>query len=182
MEASRSSSVAIPSWIRRADEKRLSTGALWGCALLALVLLWGAYAVIDGTFTVMIAAHRGRAGESWGWLLFEGLIGIGAGIMTFVWPGITTLALLAIIAVWAVLTGVAEIAAAIRLRRAISGEWFLALSGVLSVVFGVLLFARPGVGALTVVWMIGAYSIAFGALLVGLGLRLHRWGASPTPA
>ncbi len=167
--------------------------ALPQASLMALVLLWGAYAIVDGTFTVMLAAGRGRAGGNWGWLLFEGLVGIGAGIMTFVWPGITALLLLVVIAAWAVLTGIAELAAAIRLRREIRGEWLLALSGALSIAFGILLLARPGAGALTVMWLIGAYAIGFGVVLVGLGLRLHRWGrthqppttvggASPTPA
>ena len=147
-------------------------------SLLALVLMWGAYALVDGVFNVMAAVRAGRAGQRWGWLLFEGIISIGAGVVTFAWPGITALALLAVIAVWGVLTGFAAIGAAIRLRREIKGEWLLALSGVLSIVFGVLLMAVPSAGALALLWMIGAYAIAGGFLLIGVGVRLRSWGRS----
>ena len=152
--------------------------AVPGISLYALVILWAAYAVIDGAFALAMAARVAAAGRSWGWHLFEGIVGIGAGVLSFVWPGITAMVLLAVIAVWAVLTGIAEIAAAIRLRRQITGEWLLATSGVLSIVLGLLMLFFPGAGALAVVWMIGAYAIGFGALLIGLGLRLRRWGRS----
>lgn len=144
-------------------------------SLFALVTLWGAYAIVDGLFAVMLAAVRGRAGSSWGWWLFEGLVGIGAGVATFAWPAMTALVLLSVIAVWAVLTGIAEISVAIYLRREIRGEWLLATSGALSIAFGVLLFARPAAGALAVVGVIGAYAIVFGTLLIGLGVQLYRW-------
>lgn len=153
--------------------------------LLALVILWAAYAVVDGVFAAMLAARRGRAGQRWGWLLFEGVAGIAAGVLALVWPGITALALLAVIAVWAVSTGIAKIAAAMRVRRWLSGERLLATSGVLSIAFGVLLPLSPGSGAPALAWMIGAYAIVFGALLIGLGLRLERWrrtGERPIPA
>jgi uncharacterized membrane protein HdeD (DUF308 family) len=164
-----------------------------GISLLFLVTLWGAYALFDGVLNLVFAAREARAHGSWGWLVFEGIVGILAGVLTFAWPGITALVLLIMIAAWAVFSGVAEIAAAIWLRREIRGEWVLAASGFLSIVFGVLLFAFPGTGALALLWMIGAYAILFGGLLVGLGLRLHRrsgrrvdrafpTGGSPTPA
>jgi uncharacterized membrane protein HdeD (DUF308 family) len=162
-----------------------------GISLLALVVLWGAYALVDGVVNVAHAFKRARGGTSWGWLLFEGLVSVAAGVVTFLWPGITALALLVVIAVWAVITGVAEIAAAIRLRKQITDEWLLGLSGALSIAFGVILLLRPQAGAVALVWLIGAYAIAFGALLIGLGMRLYRWhrgaerqlptGGVPTP-
>jgi uncharacterized membrane protein HdeD (DUF308 family) len=160
--------------------------------LLTLIILWGTYALVDGVLNVMQAAWRGRAGRTWGWLLFEGIVSVAAGVAAFVWPDITALALLSLIAVWAMVTGIAEIAAAIVLRRQISGEWLLVTSGVLSFAFGALVLLFPGAGALALVWWIGAYAIAFGALLIGLGVRLNRWrragerpsptGGMPTPA
>jgi uncharacterized membrane protein HdeD (DUF308 family) len=147
-----------------------------GISLVALVIVWGIYALVDGAFNLMTALRGARTGRRWGWLMFEGIVSIAAGILTFLWPGITALALLAVIAVWAMLTGIAEIAAAVRLRKHIQGEWLLALTGVLSIVFGALLLLSPGTGALALLWMIGTYAIVFGLLLGALGLRLHSWG------
>ena len=101
------------------------------------------------------------------------MFGILAGILTFVWPGITALVLLYLIAFWAILTGVAEIVAAIALRREIQGEWALILGGVLSVRFGIVLAALPGVGLLSLVWLVGVYAIVFGGALIALALRLR---------
>lgn len=161
-------------------------------SILSLIILWGAYALVDGVFNLMLAVRRARVGRSWGWLVFEGVVSVGAGVLTFVLPGMTALFLLIVIAVWAVLTGVAEIAAALMLRRHIRGEWLLAASGVLSIAFGVLMMFFPGSGALALAWMVGGYSIVFGALLIALGLRLNRFrrtggrqiptGGMPTPA
>ncbi len=148
--------------------------ALPKISLLALVILYGGFALANGVFSIITATRRGRAGERWGWFLFEGLVGIGAAIVAFVWPGITALVLLTIIAVWAILTGIGEVAAAVRLRRYVEGEWMLALSGVISILFGAVLLVDPSAGALAVVWIIGAYAIAFGLLLTGLGIRLQR--------
>lgn len=142
--------------------------------LLALVIMWGAYAIIDGVFNLVLATRAGRAGERWGWFVFEGIISIAAGVLAFVYPGITTLVLLYVIGAWAIVTGIAEIAAAVKLRRVVTGEWMLALAGVLSIAFGAVLFAYPTSGALAVVWLIATYAIIFGVLLVGLGMRLHR--------
>ena len=143
-------------------------------SLFALVILWGAYAIVDGVFGIVLSIRGARILPGWGWLLAEGFVSIAAGVVTFLWPGITALVLLFVIATWAVLTGIAEIATAIRLHRHVRGEWMLATAGVLSIAFGVLLAVKPGPGALAVTWLIGGYAIVFGALLVGLGVRLRR--------
>ena len=139
-----------------------------GITLGALVLLYGAYAFADGVLAIAAALVGRTVGVPWWALLIEGLAGIGVGIITLLWPGITALVLLYLIAFWAVVTGVFEIVAAIRLRKEIRGEWLLALSGVLSVLFGVALIVSPGTGALAVVWLIGTYAIVFGALMIAL--------------
>lgn len=147
-------------------------------SLLLLLFLWGAYAVFDGVLCVLLASQRSIAGRPWGWLLFEGTIGLGAGILTLMSPGMTALVLLALIALRAAFNGVAEIAEAIRLRHAIHDEWLLATSGVLSVGFGIVLWLYPGAGALAAAWFIGAHAMMFGGLLIGLGMRVHRWRAA----
>ncbi|HTX54622.1 MAG TPA: HdeD family acid-resistance protein [Candidatus Baltobacteraceae bacterium] len=143
--------------------------------LASLVLLFGAYTAVEGVFN-LIAAVRGRGGERpWWALVLEGLVSIGAAIVTFTVPALTALVLLYLIAAWAVVTGVFEIVAAIRLRQWIQNEWWLVLSGVLSVLFEGLLMAFPGPGALAVVLWIGAYAIVFGAILVALSFRLRAY-------
>ena len=141
--------------------------------LVALIALFGAYALVDGIFALVSAVRAAEHRTRWWPLLLEGLAGVVLGVLTFFWPGLTALVLLYFIASWAIITGVFEILAAIELRREISGEWVLALTGVLSVLFGLLLYAFPGAGALTVVWLIGAYALVFGVLLVGLALSLR---------
>jgi uncharacterized membrane protein HdeD (DUF308 family) len=151
--------------------------AMPGITLLALVLLFGGYAIVDGVLNI-ISAVRGREGRApWWLLLIEGLVSIAAGVAAFVLPGLTALVLVYIIGAWAIVTGVLEVFAAVRLRREIKNEWWLALSGVLSIVFGALVMYAPGAGALAIVLWIGAYSIVFGALLLGLAFRLRNWRA-----
>lgn len=142
-------------------------------SLAALVLVFGAYALADGVLGVWTALSGRNEHEDWWVLLLWGLAGIVVGALTLWAPGLTALALLFYIAVWAVATGVLEIVAAIRLRKIINDEWWLILGGLLSVIFGVLLMAQPGVGALTVLWLIGSYAIVFGVLLVVLALKVR---------
>ena len=147
-----------------------------GITLVTLVVLFGAFALADGVFMV-VSAVMNRHGEArWGTLLLGGMLGIAIGVVTFLWPGITAVALLALIAVWAIFTGLAEISAAIQLRRVITGEWLLILAGLLGVAFGILLIARPAVGAIAVVFWIGSYAILAGILQLALSLRLRNWG------
>jgi uncharacterized membrane protein HdeD (DUF308 family) len=142
--------------------------------VLVLVLLFGAYAIVDGIFALGSAIFGGRSVEGRRpWLVVEGIAGIVAGILTFIWPTVTTLVLLYLIAFWAIVTGILEIMAAVRLRREIRGEWLLALAGVLSVLFGVLLIIWPATGALAVIWLIATYAIVFGVAMIALGLRLR---------
>jgi uncharacterized membrane protein HdeD (DUF308 family) len=152
----------------------LLTFAVPGLTLAALVLLFGAYALIDGIFNVIAAVRRRAGAPPWWALLVEGIVGIAAGLVTFVLPGVTAVMILYVIAAWAVLTGVLEIVAAVRLRRQLTGEWRLVLSGILSIVFGGLVMAAPAAGALAITLWIGAYAIVFGGLLLALAFRLRR--------
>ncbi|HYS81103.1 MAG TPA: HdeD family acid-resistance protein [Anaeromyxobacteraceae bacterium] len=148
-------------------------------SLFALVLLFGVYAIVNGAMNVSLSMRTPTGETRWGSLLFESIASILAGALTLIWPGITALVLLLLIAAWAVVTGVAQVVAAVRLRKQLRGEWLLALTGVLSVAFGVLLVVAPVAGALAVTLWIGAYALVFGALLVGLALRLRAWGRTP---
>jgi len=144
-----------------------------GITLWVLILFFGANALVDGVLALVAAIRGGASGARWWGMLIEGILGIATGIITFVWPGLTALVLLYVIAAWAIIIGVFEIIAAIRLRKEIEGEWLLGLRGVLAIVFGVVLFANPGAGALALVWVIGAFSIALGVLELALAFRLR---------
>jgi uncharacterized membrane protein HdeD (DUF308 family) len=153
-----------------------------GVTLITLVLFWGAYALVDGA-AALWAGWQAKDGAKPMWqVVLIGLVGIAAGIFTFFQPGITAFALLMLIAVWAIVTGVFQIAAAIRLRKEIANEWLLILSGALSVVFGALMVLNPGAGALAVLWLIGAFAILYGGLLVVLSLKLRKHAAPPAAA
>lgn len=142
-----------------------------GISLAVLVLFFGAYVLVDGILGVWTAISGRKEHEDWWVLLLWGLVGIGVGILTFLAPGITALALLFYIAIWAIATGVLEIVAAIRLRREIKGEWLLILGGLASVVFGVLLMAHPVAGALALLWLIATFAVIFGVILVILAFK-----------
>jgi uncharacterized membrane protein HdeD (DUF308 family) len=145
-----------------------------GLTLLTLVLLYGAYALVDGAFALIAAFTGGAKPVPTWWLIVVGLAGIAAGLATFLWPGITALVLLVFIGAWAIVHGIFEIIGAIKLRKEIDNEWWLILAGAMSVIFGIIVLVAPGAGALGLVWAIGAYSVVFGILLVGLSLRLKR--------
>jgi uncharacterized membrane protein HdeD (DUF308 family) len=145
-----------------------------GLALLTFVLLFGVYALAAGIFEIAAAFDKTETRSQPRWaLLLIGIVSIAAGIITFVTPRLTALSLLYLIAAWAIVTGVLDIVAAIRLRKVIEREWLYVLSGVLSVVFGVVVMAFPGAGALTMALWIGAWSVASGVLLVALGFKLR---------
>jgi uncharacterized membrane protein HdeD (DUF308 family) len=147
---------------------------------LTLIIMFGVYAIVDGIIAIVSGLSRARESSRWWVFLVEGLIGIGAGIVALVWPGVTSLVLIYMIASWAVITGILEIAAAIRLRNEISNEWVLGLGGLISIGLGVLLFFQPAAGGLAIIWTIAAYALIFGVLLVILGLRLRNWKSPDT--
>ncbi len=144
-----------------------------GQALQALVLLFGAYAFVDGIFAMFAGIAARGYFERWWAMLLEGVAGVVIGLLTFFWPGITALVLLYFIATWALITGIFEIVAAIQLRRVITGEWMLILGGLLSILFGVSLFVFPAAGAVSMIWVIGMYAIVFGISEIIFAFRLH---------
>jgi uncharacterized membrane protein HdeD (DUF308 family) len=149
---------------------------LWpAITLVALTYLWGAYALADGIIAIGAAfSARGvDAGLRW-WLGLSGAVGILAGIIAFAYTGMTALILLAFIAVWAIIIGVLQLFAAVRMRDVINNEWWLILSGLISIAFGVVLIAWPGTGALAVIWTIAWYAVFFGCMLVGLSFELKK--------
>ena len=151
-------------------------------SLTALVLLFGVYALADGLLGLWLALSGRQGNDHWWVLLLASLVSIGAGILTFAAPGITALALLFYIAVWAIATGVLQIVAALRLRREISGEWWLVLAGLASVAFGVILISRPAAGALAVLSLIAAYAIVFGILQLLLAFKARSFTAKLKPS
>jgi len=146
-------------------------------AFAAIVLVFGAYAFADGVFA-LVALFRGAPKDHFWVLVFEAVVGIGIGILTIARPAATALALLYYVGIWAILTGIFEVVAAIRLRKEITGELWLGLGGVLSVLFGIVLFAAPGGAALALTVWIGVYAILFGVTLLMLAFRLRRHAAS----
>ena len=147
-----------------------------GITLLALTLLWGTYAILDGIFALAAAIAGSGAGPSsrW-WLAVVGACGVLAGIGTFFMPGMTAFVLLMFIASWAIVVGVLQIWGAIQLRKEIENEWLLALSGLLSIAFGVVAIASPGAGAVSVVWLIGWFALLVGCIYIALAFRLKKF-------
>lgn len=153
-----------------------------GITLATLIILFGAFAFVDGIFLIIkTIGNWGGRDDRW-LLLLEGLLGIGIGLLAFMVPGVTTLALVFYIAVWSLATGVLEIVTAIRLRKEIQGEGWMILSGIASILFALLLMVFPGAGALGLIWLIAAYAIIFGVVLILLGFKLRRARKISQPA
>ena len=147
-----------------------------GITFAGIVMVFAAYAAVDGLFSLVGAVQAAQAHERWGALVFLGVTGIAASVITVLWPAITAFVLIVLIAAWAIVTGVFEIAAAVRLRHYIEGEWRLALAGIASLVFGILILVAPLAGALVIALWVGAYALASGVMLVLLGIKLRSWG------
>jgi uncharacterized membrane protein HdeD (DUF308 family) len=146
-----------------------------GPTLAAIVLIFGVYAITDGVFAIVAAVRGIRRHERWGAMLAQGIAGVAAGVIAVLWPAIGALALTYLVAAWALVTGALEIAAAVKLRKIMTGEWLLILSGVLSVILAVLLTLFPGVGMLVLTWWLGAYAFAYGVIGLALALRVRQW-------
>jgi uncharacterized membrane protein HdeD (DUF308 family) len=156
------------------------TAFLWpDLTFLVLVLMFGVYAVADGVFAMLTGLVSSKYSSRWWVFLLEGLVSVAAGVIAILQPGLAGVVLIAVIAVWAILTGILEIAAAVRLRREITNEWMLAFGGFVSIVLGVLLFFQPATGGIVLTLMIGAYALIFGIVLVILGFRLRKFHALP---
>lgn len=158
--------------------------AMPGITLASLIILFGIFAVIDGVFAIVSAVRAARREERWGMFVLEGVASIIAGLIALFVPLAAALAFIFLFAAWAVVTGALEIAAAIRLRREIEGEWLLGLTGALSILLGIFVAAFPVPGLVGLVWMIGVYAIVIGIALLALAFRLRRLAHAPgaTPA
>lgn len=155
-----------------------------GITLFVLIILFAAHCVVDGAMAMALGLQLRKQADSTPWLfiMLMGAISVGAGIATFAWPGLTAVVLLFLIAGWAIARGVFEVVAAVHFRKVIENEWFLAMAGVLSVLFGVCLIAWPGAGLLSLMWLVGSFSMAFGILMCLLAFRLRRLGRNVTAA
>jgi uncharacterized membrane protein HdeD (DUF308 family) len=155
--------------------------ALPGLTLLLLIVVFGVFVIADGVTALVGLFRRHPYAPRWA-LALHAVLGIGAGVVALLWPQITGVALLYLIAAWAIAIGALRMVAAISLRRVIEHEWFLALSGILSIAFGIIAVARPLTGALALAWLIGVYAILFGVSLIALGIRLHGLRKRVAPA
>ena len=145
--------------------------------IATLVIIFGIYALIDGVLAIRAAIVAGEGGR-WFPLLLVGLAGIAFGIISIFWPGLTATTVLYLIAAWAIVVGIFQVIGAIQMRRVIDDEWFLIITGIGAVIWGILVSIFPGGGALAIIWSIGVFAIMFGILLIGLGLRLRTWKSS----
>jgi uncharacterized membrane protein HdeD (DUF308 family) len=154
--------------------------AMPGVTMVSLVWLFAAYMLADGVLAIIAGVRAARRRDKWGLLVLEGIANLIAGVLAFVWPGITILALVLLIAAWAVVSGALMLAAAFRLTVR-HGRWWMVVSGLLSIVWGVLLTVFPIAGAVVLTWWIGAYALVFGVLLLALAFRLRSKRGQPQP-
>ena len=152
-----------------------------GVTVAVLNTLFGFFVLIGGFLFLVAAVRQRHTDEPWWLLLLEGILGIIVGIFIISSPGITALFFIYLIAAWAIVSGIFQIVAAIQLRRQIEGEWLLIVSGIISLIFGLLLAILPGIGALTILWIIGAYTVAFGVMQLILAWRLRNWRREEPP-
>ncbi len=144
-----------------------------GFTLAVLILFYGAYVLVDGIFAVASSFGK-KEGGKFPWAMFlVGLVSIAVGLITFVWPGLTALALLYLIGAWAIVRGIFEVVAAIELRKQIEGEWLMIIAGMASVLFGVLMVLWPGAGVLALLWLIGVFAVIFGVIMIILAFKLR---------
>ena len=144
-------------------------------SISVLVLLFGIFAIADGIFSIISELRRYGERARWWVLVFEGLAGLGIGIVAIIWPQITAVVFIYLVAFWGLITGVLEILAAIRLRNALEGEWILVLTGLLSIALGILFILYPNAGLIAMIWILGIYAILFGILLIALSFKLRDW-------
>jgi uncharacterized membrane protein HdeD (DUF308 family) len=143
-----------------------------GATMLSLVLVFAAYAFVDGVFGIISAMRAARQRERWGLLLLEGVVDIAVAAIAVLWPGITVVAFVLLVAFWAILTGALMLAAAFRLEIE-DGRWWLVFGGVVSLLYGALLIVAPMIGAVVLTWWLGAYALVFGVSLLVLAFRLR---------
>lgn len=144
-----------------------------GLTLALLILMFGAFVLLDGLLALVSGFQHKDLDPQWWVIALQGLTGVVIGIMTFAWPAATGMVILLLIAAWALLTGTLQVVTALRLRQEIQGEWFYVLSGAVSIIFGLLLVARPGAGAMAVITVIGFFAILAGILQLTLGFKLR---------
>ena len=147
-----------------------------GATMLSLVLIFAAYALVDGVLSIVAGIRALASHERWGWLLVEGVVDILAAAAAFMWPGLTVVIFVWLVAGWAIVTGVLELAAAFRLNID-HGRWWLLIAGLVSILYGIVLVWAPLAGAVVLTWWLGAYAIIFGVLLLALALRMRRIAA-----
>ncbi len=142
--------------------------------LVVLTILFGAYVLVDGAALLIALARGDRLARRHAWAVgIMGVLGIVAGVVTFIWPSVTAMSLLYVVAVWAIATGFFQTVTAIALRRELEGELWMAIGGIASMVFGALLIAFPGEGLISLVWLVGVWAVVFGVSSLGLAYRLH---------